>query len=84
MFEIIQSPIYIPIFYPRFVVYFSSCNIEFLSSIQETDYSTPRPRGDYWYYTRTFKGYVLSLGIIYPFGHYTDAHLMHIFMSNTK
>jgi len=29
---------------------------EFLSSIQETDYSTPRPRGDYWYYTRTFEG----------------------------
>jgi len=29
---------------------------EFLSSIQETDYTTPRPRGDYWYYTRTFKG----------------------------
>ena len=29
---------------------------EFLSSIQETDYTTPRPRGNYWYYTRTFKG----------------------------
>ena len=29
---------------------------EFLSSIQETDYITPRPRGDYWYYTRTFEG----------------------------
>lgn len=29
---------------------------EFLSSIQETDYSTPRPRGDYWYYSRTFEG----------------------------
>lgn len=29
---------------------------EFLSSIQETDYTTPRPRGDYWYYTRTFEG----------------------------
>jgi oligopeptidase B len=29
---------------------------EFLSSIQETDYTTPRPRGNYWYYTRTFEG----------------------------
>eukprot|EP00804_Cyclotella_cryptica_P018434 CCRYP_004289-RA/>CCRYP_004289-RA protein AED:0.28 eAED:0.28 QI:84/1/1/1/1/1/2/2306/691 len=29
---------------------------EFLSSIQETDYTTPRPRGDYWYYTRTYQG----------------------------
>lgn len=29
---------------------------EFLSSIQETDYTTPRPREGYWYYTRTFKG----------------------------
>lgn len=29
---------------------------EFLNSIQETDYTTPRPRGDYWYYTRTFEG----------------------------
>jgi len=29
---------------------------EFLSTIQETDYTTPRPRGDYWYYTRSFKG----------------------------
>jgi len=29
---------------------------EFLSSIQETDYTTPRPRGHYWYYTRTFQG----------------------------
>ncbi|KAL3777217.1 hypothetical protein ACHAW5_007650 [Stephanodiscus triporus] len=29
---------------------------EFLSSIQETDYTTPRPRGDYWYYTRTYEG----------------------------
>ena len=29
---------------------------EFLSSIQETDYTTPRPRGDYWYYSRTFEG----------------------------
>jgi oligopeptidase B len=29
---------------------------EFLSSIQETDYTTPRPRGDFWYYTRTFEG----------------------------
>ena len=26
------------------------------TSIQETDYTTPRPRGDYWYYTRTFEG----------------------------
>lgn len=25
-------------------------------SIQETDHSTPRPRGNHWYYTRTFKG----------------------------
>lgn len=25
-------------------------------SIQETDFTTPRPRGEYWYYTRTFKG----------------------------
>ena len=22
----------------------------------QTDYTTPRPRGDYWYYTRTFEG----------------------------
>eukprot|EP00980_Cylindrotheca_fusiformis_P013714 scaffold3526_cov115-Cylindrotheca_fusiformis.AAC.4 len=29
---------------------------EFLSSIQETDYTTPRPRGNFWYYTRTFEG----------------------------
>eukprot|EP00429_Kryptoperidinium_foliaceum_P003637 CAMPEP_0176014262 /NCGR_PEP_ID=MMETSP0120_2-20121206/6731_1 /TAXON_ID=160619 /ORGANISM="Kryptoperidinium foliaceum, Strain CCMP 1326" /LENGTH=720 /DNA_ID=CAMNT_0017347195 /DNA_START=179 /DNA_END=2338 /DNA_ORIENTATION=- len=29
---------------------------EFLSAIQETDYTTPRPRGHYWYYTRTFEG----------------------------
>lgn len=29
---------------------------EFLSKIQETDYTTPRPRGHYWYYTRTFAG----------------------------
>jgi oligopeptidase B len=29
---------------------------EFLGSIQETDYTTPRPRGNYWYYTRTFEG----------------------------
>lgn len=29
---------------------------EFLSSIQETDFTTPRPRGDYWYYTRTYQG----------------------------
>ena len=25
-------------------------------SIQETDFTTPRPIGEYWYYTRTFKG----------------------------
>lgn len=29
---------------------------EFLSSIQETDYTTPRPRDGYWYYTRTYQG----------------------------
>lgn len=29
---------------------------EFLSSIQETDFTTPRPRGEFWYYTRTFEG----------------------------
>eukprot|EP00577_Skeletonema_sp_RCC1716_P008538 CAMPEP_0113411114 /NCGR_PEP_ID=MMETSP0013_2-20120614/22071_1 /TAXON_ID=2843 ORGANISM="Skeletonema costatum, Strain 1716" /NCGR_SAMPLE_ID=MMETSP0013_2 /ASSEMBLY_ACC=CAM_ASM_000158 /LENGTH=750 /DNA_ID=CAMNT_0000297403 /DNA_START=53 /DNA_END=2302 /DNA_ORIENTATION=- /assembly_acc=CAM_ASM_000158 len=29
---------------------------EFLSSIQETDYTTPRSREGFWYYTRTFKG----------------------------
>eukprot|EP00529_Nitzschia_sp_RCC80_P010294 CAMPEP_0113510786 /NCGR_PEP_ID=MMETSP0014_2-20120614/38333_1 /TAXON_ID=2857 /ORGANISM="Nitzschia sp." /LENGTH=761 /DNA_ID=CAMNT_0000406783 /DNA_START=92 /DNA_END=2377 /DNA_ORIENTATION=+ /assembly_acc=CAM_ASM_000159 len=29
---------------------------EFLQSIQETDYTVPLPRGDYWYYTRTIKG----------------------------
>ncbi|KAG7367174.1 oligopeptidase B [Nitzschia inconspicua] len=29
---------------------------ELLSSIQETDYTAPRPRGDFWYYTRTFEG----------------------------
>eukprot|EP00555_Chaetoceros_dichaeta_P002114 CAMPEP_0198252270 /NCGR_PEP_ID=MMETSP1447-20131203/2793_1 /TAXON_ID=420782 /ORGANISM="Chaetoceros dichaeta, Strain CCMP1751" /LENGTH=773 /DNA_ID=CAMNT_0043937453 /DNA_START=215 /DNA_END=2536 /DNA_ORIENTATION=+ len=29
---------------------------EFLGSIQETDYTVPRPRGEYWYYTRTFEG----------------------------
>lgn len=29
---------------------------EFLGSIRETDYTTPRPRGRYWYYTRTFEG----------------------------
>ena len=29
---------------------------EFLSSIKETDYTTPRPKGEFWYYTRTFKG----------------------------
>eukprot|EP00536_Pseudo-nitzschia_multiseries_P001001 jgi/Psemu1/179995/e_gw1.12.161.1 len=29
---------------------------EFLSSIQETDYTTPRPKERYWYYSRTFEG----------------------------
>ena len=29
---------------------------EFLSSIQETDYTTPRPHKNYWYYTRTYEG----------------------------
>lgn len=29
---------------------------EMLSSIQETDYTVPRPRGNYYYYTRTFQG----------------------------
>jgi len=29
---------------------------EMLSAIQETDYTTPRPHGDFWYYTRTFAG----------------------------
>ena len=29
---------------------------EFLQSIQETDYTTPRPHGNYWYYTRTYEG----------------------------
>lgn len=29
---------------------------ELLSSIQETDYTTPRPRSNFWYYTRTFEG----------------------------
>lgn len=29
---------------------------EMLSSIQETDYTTPRPDGDFYYYTRTFEG----------------------------
>ncbi|GAX13167.1 oligopeptidase B [Fistulifera solaris] len=29
---------------------------EMLSSIQETDYTTPRPDGEYSYYTRTFQG----------------------------
>eukprot|EP00537_Pseudo-nitzschia_pungens_P017448 CAMPEP_0172403752 /NCGR_PEP_ID=MMETSP1061-20121228/60540_1 /TAXON_ID=37318 /ORGANISM="Pseudo-nitzschia pungens, Strain cf. pungens" /LENGTH=846 /DNA_ID=CAMNT_0013138277 /DNA_START=1 /DNA_END=2541 /DNA_ORIENTATION=+ len=29
---------------------------EFLSSIQETDYTTPRPKDRYWYYSRTFEG----------------------------
>jgi oligopeptidase B len=29
---------------------------EMLASIQETDYTTPRPRGDWFYYTRTYAG----------------------------
>eukprot|EP00592_Proboscia_alata_P003484 CAMPEP_0194370542 /NCGR_PEP_ID=MMETSP0174-20130528/18846_1 /TAXON_ID=216777 /ORGANISM="Proboscia alata, Strain PI-D3" /LENGTH=876 /DNA_ID=CAMNT_0039148057 /DNA_START=23 /DNA_END=2653 /DNA_ORIENTATION=+ len=29
---------------------------EMLSSIQETDYTTPAPRGLYWYYSRTVEG----------------------------
>jgi len=29
---------------------------EFLGSIKETDYTVPRPRGEYWYYIRTFEG----------------------------
>ena len=29
---------------------------EMLGSIQETDYTLPRPRGDYVYYTRSFEG----------------------------
>ena len=29
---------------------------EMLSAIQETDYTTPRPHGDFYYYTRTFQG----------------------------
>jgi len=29
---------------------------EFLSSLEETDYSTPRPKGDWVYYTRTSEG----------------------------
>lgn len=29
---------------------------EMLSTIQETDYTTPRPDGAWWYYTRTFTG----------------------------
>lgn len=29
---------------------------EFLASIQETDHSVPRARGDWWYYTRTLEG----------------------------
>jgi len=29
---------------------------EFLSALEETDYSTPRPRGDWLYYARTFEG----------------------------
>lgn len=29
---------------------------EFLECIQETDYTTPRPDGDFWYYTRTYEG----------------------------
>ena len=29
---------------------------EMLSSIQETDYTTPRPYGDFFYYSRTYEG----------------------------
>jgi oligopeptidase B len=29
---------------------------EMLATIQETDYTTPRPDGDWWYYTRSFQG----------------------------
>jgi oligopeptidase B len=29
---------------------------EMLAAIQETDYTTPRPHGDWYYYTRTFEG----------------------------
>jgi len=29
---------------------------EMVASIQETDYQTPRPQGNYYYYTRTVKG----------------------------
>jgi oligopeptidase B len=29
---------------------------EMLATIQETDYTTPRPDGDWWYYTRSFEG----------------------------
>ena len=29
---------------------------EMVSSIQETDYTVPRPKGDYYYYTRTYQG----------------------------
>lgn len=29
---------------------------EFLSSIQETDYTLPRPKGNYYHYSRTFEG----------------------------
>ena len=29
---------------------------EFLSSIKETDFTTPRPRKNFWYYSRTFEG----------------------------
>ncbi len=34
----------------------SSSLVRVNDSIQETDYTTPRPRGQYWYYTRTFEG----------------------------
>jgi oligopeptidase B len=29
---------------------------EMLATIQETDYTTPRPDGDWWYYTRSYEG----------------------------
>jgi oligopeptidase B len=29
---------------------------EMLATIRETDYTTPRPDGDWWYYTRSFEG----------------------------
>ncbi|KAL7508332.1 hypothetical protein ACHAXN_005411, partial [Cyclotella atomus] len=39
---------------------------EFLNSIQETDYTTPRPHGDYWYYTRTYEGLSYSTYVRAP------------------